>query len=78
MFKTGCHPQKQSLSPRARQRLLPFVAFELTATTVVLADLIKADSVRHGNKLLWGLLAFVQLIGPWLYFAFGQTRSPRH
>ncbi|MDT7014369.1 hypothetical protein [Levilactobacillus namurensis] len=45
MFKTGCHPQKQSLSPRARQRLLPFVAFELTATTVVLADLIKADSV---------------------------------
>ncbi|MDT7014368.1 hypothetical protein [Levilactobacillus namurensis] len=27
--------------------------------------------------MLWGLLAFVQPIGPWLYFAFGQTHSPR-
>ena len=65
------------LSRRARQRLLPVAAFELTATAVALHDICHAKSVRHGNKLLWGLLAFVQPIGPWLYFWLGQSRDPR-
>ncbi|KRL49160.1 PLDc N-terminal domain-containing protein [Levilactobacillus spicheri] len=50
-------------------------ALEVTASIIVLNDLRRASSVRHGNKLLWTLLAFVQPIGPWLYFWFGQSRE---
>ncbi|CAJ1225189.1 hypothetical protein LZY01_20190 [Levilactobacillus zymae] len=63
------------LSKRARQRLLPLAAFEFTASTLALSDLLRANSFRHGNKFLWFCLAFVQPIGPWLYFAFGQERD---
>lgn len=73
MFKSST--PKRPLSRRARQRLLPVAALEVTASIIVLNDLRRASSVRHGNKLLWTLLAFVQPIGPWLYFWFGQTRA---
>ncbi|QMU08817.1 PLD nuclease N-terminal domain-containing protein [Levilactobacillus suantsaii] len=65
----------RKLTKRDKQRLLPFAAFELTASTIALTDILHAQSVRHGNKLLWALLAFVQPIGPWLYFLFGQERE---
>lgn len=71
----GCHPQHRPISRRTRQKLLPFAAFEFTASTIALADLLKAKSFRHGNRLLWFCLAFVQPIGPWLYFAFGQEHD---
>ncbi|WEE35711.1 PLD nuclease N-terminal domain-containing protein [Lactiplantibacillus paraplantarum] len=59
---------------RLRQRLLPVAAMELTATTIVVADVLRAKSFRRGHRLGWLLLAFVQPFGPWLYFAFGQQR----
>jgi len=62
-------------SRRVRQRIAPFVAFEFTATSIAIADIIQAKSVRHGHKLGWLLLTFIQPIGPWLYFAFGQSRD---
>ncbi|KRL16400.1 hypothetical protein FD38_GL002258 [Levilactobacillus zymae DSM 19395] len=55
--------------------MLPLAAFEFTASTLALSDLLRANSFRHGNKFLWFCLAFVQPIGPWLYFAFGQERD---
>lgn len=71
----SCHPTHKPLSRHARQRIMPWVAFEVTASTIVIADVLRAKSFRHGNKLAWLLLAFVQPIGPWLYFAFGQERD---
>lgn len=68
------HPTRQNISKRVWQRVLPIAAMEVTATTVVIADILRAKSVRHGHKLGWLLLAFVQPIGPWLYFLFGQER----
>ncbi|NLR10139.1 MULTISPECIES: PLD nuclease N-terminal domain-containing protein [Lactobacillaceae] len=62
-------------SRHTRQRMAPFVAFEVTASSVVIWDILRAKHVRRGHKLGWLLLALVQPIGPWLYFAFGQTRE---
>lgn len=71
MFKAHRH---QHVSRHVWQRLLPIAAMEVTASTIVVADILKAKSVRRGHKFGWLLLAFVQPIGPWLYFAFGQER----
>lgn len=68
------HPAT-SVPRHVRQRLLPIAAMEFTATAVVIADLWQAQTVRHGHKWLWFLLAFVQPIGPWLYFLFGQAHD---
>ncbi|MFC6181295.1 PLDc N-terminal domain-containing protein [Lactiplantibacillus daowaiensis] len=69
------HAQRHQLSRHVRQRIAPFAAFEFAATSIVIADIIRAKSVRRGHKIGWFLLAFVQPIGPWLYFAFGQSRD---
>ena len=76
MFKRHClaHRSHRTLSRRVWQRILPIAAMEVTASTIVVTDILRAKSVRHGHKLGWLLLAFVQPIGPWLYFAFGQER----
>jgi len=83
MFKASHQRQQPSriqqhipprMQRRIRQRILPIVAMELTATTIVVADVLHAKSFRHGHRLGWLLMAFVQPIGPWLYFAFGQER----
>lgn len=74
MLKKCRNQHHHSQSRHVRQRLLPIAAMEITATTIVVADILRAKSVRRGHKLGWLLLAFVQPIGPWLYFAFGQER----
>ncbi|CAM3160879.1 PLD nuclease N-terminal domain-containing protein [Lactiplantibacillus plajomi] len=74
MLKKCRNQHHQPQSRHVRQRLLPIAAMEITATTIVVGDILRAKSVRRGHKLGWLLLAFVQPIGPWLYFAFGQER----
>ncbi|CAJ1230087.1 PLD nuclease N-terminal domain-containing protein [Lactiplantibacillus xiangfangensis] len=76
MFKRCCqhHSSRKPLSRHVVQRILPLAALEVTASAIVITDILKAKSVRRGHKLGWLLLAFVQPIGPWLYFAFGQKR----
>ncbi|WP_430490525.1 PLD nuclease N-terminal domain-containing protein [Lactiplantibacillus pentosus] len=79
MHLCGHHKQERRAMPtkvkrRLQQRLLPIAALEITATTIVVADVLRAKSFRHGHRLGWLLLAFVQPFGPWLYFMFGQER----
>ncbi|MDN6047330.1 MAG: hypothetical protein L0I53_09510 [Lactiplantibacillus plantarum] len=44
---------------KLKQRLLPVAAMEITATTIVVADVLTAKSFRRGHRLGWLLLAFV-------------------
>ncbi|RRK10629.1 PLDc_N domain-containing protein [Lactiplantibacillus garii] len=76
MFKHCCQHRhsRKPLSRHVWQRILPLAALEVTASTIVITDVLRVKSVRHGHKIGWLLLAFVQPIGPWLYFAFGQER----
>lgn len=68
------HNHKQ-LTKRQHQMLVPVIAFEITATFTAITDIIRARQFRHGNKVMWLLLSFVQPFGPWLYFWLGQKRK---
>ncbi|VDG20340.1 hypothetical protein [Lactobacillus sp. CBA3605] [Lactiplantibacillus mudanjiangensis] len=75
MLRHRHQKMKRPLSRQARQRLAPVVAFEVTATGIAVLDVLRARSFRRGHRLGWLLLAFVQPIGPWLYFMFGQSKD---
>jgi len=69
------HERHPKLSRRVRQQIAPVAAFEFVASSIAITDIIRAKSLRRGHKIGWLLLAFVQPIGPWLYFMFGQSRE---
>ena len=54
--------------------LIPLVVLQLALMGVGLFDLTRPDRrVKGGNKLVWGLvIAFVQFLGPLVYFLFGR------
>jgi hypothetical protein len=54
--------------------LIPLIVLQLALLAVGLHDLTRPDRrVKGGNKLVWGLvIAFVQFIGPLVYFLFGR------
>jgi hypothetical protein len=54
--------------------LIPLVVLQLALVAVGLYDLTRPDRrVKGGNKLVWGLLiAFVQFLGPLVYFLLGR------
>ena len=64
------------LTPTQQKLIVAGGVVEAVLTTVALRDLAKrpADEVR-GRKAVWGLLSFVQPIGPVAYLLFGR-RSP--
>jgi hypothetical protein len=54
--------------------LIPLIVLQLALLAVGLYDLTRPDRrVKGGNKLVWGLvIAFVQFLGPLVYFLFGR------
>jgi phospholipase D-like protein len=54
--------------------LIPLIVLQFALLAVGLFDLTRPDRrVKGGNKLVWGLvIAFVQFIGPLVYFLFGR------
>ena len=67
--------KKRNLTYQQKQKLAPFVAFELTALFIAWADIIKAPSFRRGNRIVWMLVSLIQPIGPWLYQKFGKAKE---
>ncbi len=57
--------------------LLPIIALQVVLIVVALRDLMRPERrVRGDSKLLWGLIiAFLQLLGPLLYFTIGRTNE---
>ncbi|MGZ6214313.1 MAG: PLD nuclease N-terminal domain-containing protein [Candidatus Limnocylindria bacterium] len=60
--------------PELLPLLIPLIVLQLALLVVGLYDLTRPDRrVKGGNKLVWGLvIAFVQFIGPLVYFLFGR------
>jgi hypothetical protein len=54
--------------------LIPLLVLDVALIATGLYDLTRPDRrVKGGNKLVWGLLiAFVQFLGPLVYFLFGR------
>jgi bacteriorhodopsin len=64
------------LSGRSRKLITVTGVIEVALLVATLADIKRrpADQIR-GSRRLWTALAFVNIIGPIAYFAFGRRRG---
>jgi bacteriorhodopsin len=64
------------LSGRSRKLITVTGVIEVALLVATLVDIKRrpADQIR-GSKRLWTALAFVNIIGPIAYFAFGRRRG---
>ncbi|HEY5169764.1 MAG TPA: PLD nuclease N-terminal domain-containing protein [Thermoleophilia bacterium] len=64
------------VSGRSRKLITVTGVIEVALLVATLADIKRrpADQIR-GSKRLWTALAFVNIIGPIAYFAFGRRRG---
>ena len=52
--------------------LIPLVIIELALMVASLVHIFRHKTYRVGNRTLWVILSFVQIIGPILYFTIGK------
>ena len=54
--------------------LIPIAIAEIVLLIVTLVHIFKHDTYKHGNRILWVIVALVgmQFWGPILYFVFGK------
>ncbi len=52
--------------------LIPLVVIEVGLTIVTLIHIFTHKTYKHGNRVLWVILSFVNIIGPVLYFTIGK------
>lgn len=52
--------------------LIPLVILQLTLTAAAIIHILKHDRYKFGTRTLWILVAFVNTIGPLIYFIFGR------
>ncbi|GHU45057.1 hypothetical protein FACS1894111_13170 [Clostridia bacterium] len=52
--------------------LIPLMIVEIGLTVAALIHVFTHKTYRVGNRILWVILSFVQIIGPVCYFAFGK------
>ncbi len=52
--------------------LLPLIIINLTLSITALVHVLRHKKYRFGNRMLWIILCFVQIIGPVLYFTIGK------
>lgn len=51
---------------------IPLIIIELSLTIAALAHIFTHRKYRVGNRVIWVILSFVQIIGPVLYFIIGR------
>lgn len=52
--------------------LIPIIIIELVLMIAALVHIFTHKTYRYGNRALWVILSFVQIIGPILYFVIGR------
>lgn len=52
--------------------LLPLIIINLALSITALVHVLRHKQYRFGNRVLWIILCFVQIIGPVLYFTIGK------
>lgn len=55
--------------------LIPVIIIELALTIASLVHVLTHKNYRFGNRVLWVILSFVQIIGPILYFVIGRSED---
>ena len=72
---------KKKWSARSRRSRALIVAAGVVEVVLLVATLIDikrrpADQIK-GSKRMWTAAAFINIVGPLAYFAFGRRRSAR-
>ena len=52
--------------------LIPLGILEVVLTGASLIHIFTHKTYKHGNRVFWAILSFVNIIGPVLYFIFGR------
>lgn len=55
--------------------LLPIIIIELGLTIAALAHIFTHKNYRFGNRWVWVIVSFIQIIGPIVYFIFGRSEE---
>jgi hypothetical protein len=64
------------LSPTAKVLLVLGSVIELVLTSIALRDLSRRPAAQvRGPKFAWGLMSFVQPVGPIAYLLLGRRRE---
>ena len=51
---------------------IPLIIVELALMVAALVHIFTHKTYRTGNRVIWVILSFVQIIGPVLYFVIGK------
>lgn len=52
--------------------LIPLALIEVGLAVISLIHIFKHKTYKRGNRVLWIILSFVNIIGPVLYFTIGK------
>lgn len=52
--------------------LIPIAVIQVGLTVITLIHVFSHKSYKHGSRVLWAILSFVNIIGPVLYFTIGK------
>ena len=52
--------------------LIPVIILQVGLTIASLAHVLRHNTYRRGNRVIWVLVSFLSIIGPILYFAIGR------
>jgi len=55
--------------------MAPLIVLGAVLLTVALVDLAKRKRVTGGNKIIWVLIIFIQIIGPVIYLIAGRKEE---
>jgi hypothetical protein len=53
--------------------LIPLVVLEVVLTGASLIHIFTHKTYKHGNRVLWVIISFINIIGPVLYFLIGRS-----
>jgi hypothetical protein len=52
--------------------IIPIVILELALMFAAIFHILKHNTYKIGNRTIWILISFIQIIGPITYFVFGR------
>jgi hypothetical protein len=53
--------------------LLPIIIIELILLVAALVHILTHKTYKTGNRTIWIIVSFIQIIGPILYFILGRS-----
>lgn len=55
--------------------LIPLVLLQVGLFIAAIVHIFKHNNYRRGNRVIWVLVSFINIIGPILYFVIGRGRD---